>query len=305
MTAVMPEPDGTKHTPPAPPREASSRLPSPGSLEPPENLWTVAELAELVARALSYDYTGAASGRVTDVPSVRVIRWYQTIGLVGRPAETRGRTALYGPRHLRQIVAVKRLQAEGHSLADIQARLLGASDDVLTEVARVPDTLPTAGPAGEGPAAVPVPDVMTPPAGAGQRRFWAQRPAEAPGVDDSVPPRIVFDPEDHSAPDDTVTVRRRHRPAPEPPPNARPVAPMAARPASAELSYGVPLAAGVTVLYTAARPPTPEETAALRAAAGPLLAAVAAVREGRATDSITNAATTEPAATGSTEGASA
>lgn len=305
MTAVMPEPDGTKHNPPAPPRAASDRLP----------LWTVAELADLVARALSYDYTGAASGRVTDVPSVRVIRWYQTIGLVGRPAETRGRTALYGPRHLLQIVAVKRLQAEGHSLADIQARLLGAGDEVLAEVARVPQELLTAG------TPVPAVEVVTPPptpravvdAGAGHRRFWAQRPAapeDSVVLDDGVPDVL-----DDSVPDDGVL--RRAVPddgddtvsVPEPPPSARPVPPLAARPASAELSYGVPLAPGVTVLYTAARPPTPGQAAAIRAAAGPLLAAVSAARtDPLSPDPVHSSAdptTDDPAATGLTEGASA
>jgi hypothetical protein len=40
----------------------------------------------------------------------------------------RGRTALYARRHLAQVVAIKRLQAAGHSLADIQ-RMWPTLDD--------------------------------------------------------------------------------------------------------------------------------------------------------------------------------
>jgi hypothetical protein len=49
----------------------------------------------------------------------------------------RGRTALYGPRHLLQICAIKRLQAGGLPLGDIQTRLAGLDDRGLREVARV------------------------------------------------------------------------------------------------------------------------------------------------------------------------
>ena len=64
------------------------------------------------------------------------MRWYATIGLVDRPLAARGRTALYGPRHLLQLVAVKRLQAQGRTLAEIQFELAGASEDTLRRVAR-------------------------------------------------------------------------------------------------------------------------------------------------------------------------
>src|SRR5262245_22136250 len=90
-----------------------------------ENLWTIDELATQVAQALSVDYEGQASGRVRDVPNQRAIRFYTTLGLLDRPAEMRGRTALYNRQHLSQLVAIKRLQASGLSLADLQQRLAG------------------------------------------------------------------------------------------------------------------------------------------------------------------------------------
>lgn len=113
--------------------------------------WTIDELAQLVGEALAVDYAGQTNGRVRDVPDRRTIRWYTTIGLLDRPAAMRGRTALYGKRHLLQLVAVKRLQAQGRTIAEVQHALLGADDATLDDLARVPEP--------------------------GERRFWAARPA--------------------------------------------------------------------------------------------------------------------------------
>ena len=63
-----------------------------------------------------------------------MIRWYATTGLVDRPV-MRGRVAHYGERHLLQLVAVKRLQAQGLTLAEIQQRLAGATDATLRAAA--------------------------------------------------------------------------------------------------------------------------------------------------------------------------
>jgi DNA-binding transcriptional MerR regulator len=141
------------------------------------------ELVERVQRALAEEYPGAPNGRVRDLPDRRVIRWYTTTGLVDRPAGLRGRTALYGPRHLLQIVAVKRRQAQGHSLAAIQAELAGAPDEQLAEVARVPDELLATG----GPA----PDGYEGPVRA---RFWAATPAReapSPRASDAATPAVT------------------------------------------------------------------------------------------------------------------
>ncbi len=78
------------------------------------------------------------------MPNERLVRWYVTVGLVDPPLSRRGRVAQYGRRHLLQLVAVKRRQAEGRSLAEIQAELAGATDDTLAAVARVPGNRPGA-----------------------------------------------------------------------------------------------------------------------------------------------------------------
>jgi len=101
-----------------------------------DNLWTIDELSGRVAEALrGPGYDGVSSGRVRDVPDLRTIRYYTTLGLLDRPAAMRGRTALYGRRHLFQLVAIKRLQARGLSLAEVQERVVGLSDAALRRLA--------------------------------------------------------------------------------------------------------------------------------------------------------------------------
>ena len=94
--------------------------------------WPLDELMRRVALALR-------SSPGARPPDARAVRWYASIGLVDRPVGGRGRGARYGVRHLRQLVAVRRLQADGWSLADIQGRLAGADDDTLSELAALPE----------------------------------------------------------------------------------------------------------------------------------------------------------------------
>ncbi len=63
------------------------------------NLWTIDELGQQVARALSVGYEGQSNSRVRDVPDRRTIRYYTTLGLIDRATRMCGRTALYGRRH--------------------------------------------------------------------------------------------------------------------------------------------------------------------------------------------------------------
>lgn len=98
--------------------------------------WTIEQLGAQVALALAVDYPGPANGRVREVPDPRTIRYYTTLGLIDRP-KLRGRTALYGTRHLLQLVALKRLQAKGLSLAEVQARLVGQPEGTLRRLARI------------------------------------------------------------------------------------------------------------------------------------------------------------------------
>ncbi|WP_113702667.1 helix-turn-helix domain-containing protein, partial [Nonomuraea lactucae] len=140
--------------------------------------WTIGELAERAADLLRAD-AQRGNGRVRDVPGERLIRWYTTIGLVDPPLSRRGRVARYGRRHLLQLVAVKRLQAAGRSIADIQVALAGATDTMLEAAAR--PALPEDAPAPTGDAVVPSPPE------ASRSRFWARHPGDAAPRDTGAP----------------------------------------------------------------------------------------------------------------------
>jgi DNA-binding transcriptional MerR regulator len=218
-----------------------------------EPRWTLDELAERVDTALAVDYSGPPSGRVRAVPDRRAIRWYTTIGLIDRPVAHRGRTALYGPRHLLQLVAVKRLQARGLPLVAIQQELAGATDSQLARVARLPegvapgpaapashcDGLSGTGQAGSGMAAAA-------PATRGKARragFWRERPAAFTVAADAA---TLTDPTD-------------------------PVGPAGPTPATLR---GVRLGDGATLLLEPGRELGAEDVRAVLEAAGPLLAAL-------------------------------
>ncbi len=99
------------------------------------SLWTLNELGQQVRDALTADPLAPRNGRIRAVPDRRTIRYYTTIGLIDRPAAMRGRTALYSERHLQQLVAIKRLQARGLSLAEVQQALAGLPDEELAALA--------------------------------------------------------------------------------------------------------------------------------------------------------------------------
>jgi DNA-binding transcriptional MerR regulator len=177
-----------------------------------------------------------ANGRVRDVPNERLVRWYVTVGLVDPPLSRRGRVAQYGRRHLLQLVAVKRRQAEGRSLAEIQAELAGATDDALAAVARVPDIRPAAGVLPTAPA-----------------RFWTRsgRERELAGAADGEEGSLA----------DTDQDGGRER---------------LADGGRGRLVHGVRLAAGVTLLLEGAgREPDPDDVTAIVNSARALLAELA------------------------------
>jgi DNA-binding transcriptional MerR regulator len=133
--------------------------------------WTLDELSHRVAEATRRLGVLQHNGQVAEAPNGRTIRWYQSIGLVSRP-EQRGRVAFYGVDHLRELVAIKRLQAQGLALGDVQAQLLGLHDDAVRALADVPVDLEVVA---VDVAAAPI----------ARRGFWAEDVADV--VVDSVP----------------------------------------------------------------------------------------------------------------------
>jgi DNA-binding transcriptional MerR regulator len=106
---------------------------------------TLRELAATAAQHLATSDVDQASGRVSEVPSSRTIRYYASHGLLDAPKDWEGRTAIYGRRHLMQLVAIKRLQAKGQALSAIQERLHGVSEKELESIAHLSDLSEPAG----------------------------------------------------------------------------------------------------------------------------------------------------------------
>ncbi len=111
------------------------------------------DLVAAVADAMA-TWPAPTNGQVRALPDLRTLRWYGTIGLLDKPVAWRGRTALYGARHVHQVLAIKRLQLAGWPIAAIQQRLYGVDDAALIAVAD--DETPAAAPPVMADAMTPV-----------------------------------------------------------------------------------------------------------------------------------------------------
>lgn len=128
------------------------------------------ELVEWLAGVCA-SFPAADDARVTVAPDARTIRYYQSLGLVDRPAY-RGRQARYGRRHALQAATVKRLQGAGYRLDQVQALLAGATDAELEALL---------GGAAGAPGGSEAPSVVSEPPPAPWGRAWSAREL-APGV---------------------------------------------------------------------------------------------------------------------------
>ena len=96
-----------------------------------QQIWKLDELAEKSREFLDQE---GDSNRIQWKPNGRQIRYYTTLGLLDKPFGGRGQGATYGPKHLLQLIAIKRLQHQGLKLADIQQILTGQSKQKLAEL---------------------------------------------------------------------------------------------------------------------------------------------------------------------------
>ena len=135
-----------------------------------DETWTINELVAEVTRQIEA-LPKPQNGQVRAVPDDRTIRYYAALGLLDRPSAMRGRTALYGKRHIAQVVAIKRLQSMGRSLAEIQALWPTLDDSTLARMSGI-----------ELPAASKAPT--------GRKEFWKIAPASPPPVA-SPPPTVA------------------------------------------------------------------------------------------------------------------
>lgn len=145
-------------------------------LELPSNGATIDELAAIASSALEAMGVHVDDGRTSSRIDSRTVRFYQTIGVLPKP-EYEGRRAIYSITHLLRLVVAKRLQAEGHSLAQIQAALPTRTDaqlwkalEALTSADAPAAIKPAWGAASPAP---PAPEYRAPPA-------YAPPPVSAP-----------------------------------------------------------------------------------------------------------------------------
>src|SRR5689334_15677341 len=101
-----------------------------------EPLWTLPELVAEVATRIAA-LPAPKNGQVRAIPDERTVRYYATLGLLDRPSAMRGRTALYGQKHVAQVVAIKRLQTMGRSLSEILALWPTLEDRTLARMSGV------------------------------------------------------------------------------------------------------------------------------------------------------------------------
>jgi len=146
--------------------------------------WTLSELVEEAAARLA-QLPPPKNGQVRAVPDERTVRYYLTIGLLERAVATRGRTSLFGKRHLAQVVAIKRLQSTGKSLAEIQALWPTLDDDTLARMSGV---------------------ALDPKPRAARKDFWRRAPVAAPTPPPAPPPHQPIELRIELAPDVTLTV---------------------------------------------------------------------------------------------------
>jgi DNA-binding transcriptional MerR regulator len=164
----------------------------------PKRELTLEDLVATAARLLRRLDVRPGDGRVSQAPDARGVRYYQGIGVLDRPLRRDGRRAVYGFRHLLQLLAVKRFQQEGHPLHLIQQSLAGCPTAVLERaLATVLSGLALSPEPAMSPATAPVesepqPSKAAPAPEPGSAPLVAAR--LAPGVTITIDPAVVSDP---------------------------------------------------------------------------------------------------------------
>jgi DNA-binding transcriptional MerR regulator len=252
------------------------------------DLWTLPELVSEVAARIAA-LPPPRNGQVRAIPDERTIRYYATIGLLDRPASMRGRTALYARRHVAQVVAIKRLQTMGRSLSEIQdlwptldARTLSRMSGVALDAAatapartdfwkREPRPREPSAPAAAHAPAPPAPRAPAHDAVSGTSNAMDEPPTD-PEPDHAT--RDALEPSPAPPGEPSPAPRGEPSPAPrsEPWSASSPRAPLELR---LELAPHVVLSLSVVDESVAI---SPADVRALRAAAAPLLAELAARR---------------------------
>lgn len=154
--------------------------------------WSLRDLAAVSAAVLEASDVVPLNAAARARPTERTIRFYVTRGLVSAP-EGRGTAAVYGYRHLLQVLAIKLRQMEGATLDTLSAEFSGMTGDVIERrVAAAlgvalpsPERLPLLRPAGQarGKVGRAMQQWLSTPAPGNERGSLCRRIVVAPGVE--------------------------------------------------------------------------------------------------------------------------
>lgn len=121
--------------------ETASGASSESATEP--ETFSLVELCDTARSELEAAGVRPRDPRANVSPDPRTLRWYQTLKILDPPLSHRDRKARYGPRHLDQILALKRLQAAGATLEQASVVLHSLDQDGLHRAARTtPNRVP-------------------------------------------------------------------------------------------------------------------------------------------------------------------
>jgi DNA-binding transcriptional MerR regulator len=96
-----------------------------------ENSFSLPRLLEILKEQIPQVAPPQTKYKVTDIPTARTIRFYTTNSLVDKPVARDGVNALYGYRHLLQILAIKYLQSQYLPLVKIKSLVENADNREL------------------------------------------------------------------------------------------------------------------------------------------------------------------------------
>lgn len=125
--------------------------------------WSLRDMVALATAILEAAGITPLNAAATAHPNERTVRFYVTRGLV-TPPDGRGTAAIYGYRHLLQVLGVKLRQMEGATLDQIETELQQITGDVLER--RVAATLGSALPM---PQSLPLTNLTRPATGRAAR----------------------------------------------------------------------------------------------------------------------------------------
>lgn len=93
---------------------------------------TLPEITELTQGVLDSNRNEAGSLRTSGALSARTVRWYATAGVLDPPGRD-GHSAVYGRRHLLQLLYTRQEQGKGRGLAGIKEETRGLTNEELTK----------------------------------------------------------------------------------------------------------------------------------------------------------------------------